>query len=44
MFSAGVKNIILVVLDMFHEALLQNNRCHLEFLSMLVQLLDNALS
>jgi hypothetical protein len=41
MFSAGVedflhpiKNIILVVLDVFHEALLQNNKRHLEFLSM----------
>jgi hypothetical protein len=41
MFLAGVedflhpiKNIVLVVLDVYYEALLQNNKRHLEFLSM----------
>jgi hypothetical protein len=35
-------NITFVMLDVFNEELLDNNNCHLKFLSLEVQLLDEA--
>jgi hypothetical protein len=43
-FLQPILNIVIMIFDMFHEECLHNNNCHLEFLSIAVELLDKAVS